>query len=256
MEFSEKLMGLRRRQGLSQEQLADRLGVTRQSVSKWEGGAAMPELAKLVALSELFGVSVDYLVKDYLEAPETAEGEDPARAERLEQKVDDLTRYIRGTIYAYDSKLRIFGLPLVSIRFGFARHQRFTWDHVARGVIAVGNAAVGVVAVGLVSVGVISLGILAAGLLAFGAVALGAAAIGVSGGTYPLRTAVSPNLRKGRTKRSSLFSFLLNMADDIPKGNLTAAERSCGSALTASPKPLSGCSRRRRPRPRPAASPA
>lgn len=56
----------------------------------------MPELAKLVALSELFGVSVDYLVKDYLEAPETAEGEDPARAERLEQKVDDLTRYIRG----------------------------------------------------------------------------------------------------------------------------------------------------------------
>lgn len=180
MEFSEKLMGLRRRQGLSQEQLADRLGVTRQSVSKWEGGAAMPELAKLVALSELFGVSVDYLVKDYLEAPETAEGEDPARAERLEQKVDDLTRYIRGTIYAYDSKLRIFGLPLVSIRFGFARHQRFTWDHVARGVIAVGNAAVGVVAVGLVSVGVISLGILAAGLLAFGAVALGAAAFGVA----------------------------------------------------------------------------
>lgn len=182
MDFSEKLTRLRRRQGLSQEQLADRLGVTRQSVSKWEGGAAMPELAKLIALSELFGVSVDDLVKDYLEVPETAgeSGEDPARAERLEQKVDDLARYIRGTIYAYDSKLRIFGLPLVSIRFGFARHQRFTWDHVARGVIAIGNAAVGVVAVGLVSVGVISLGILAAGLLAFGAVALGAAAFGVA----------------------------------------------------------------------------
>lgn len=180
MEFSEKLTQLRRRQGLSQEHLADRLGVTRQSVSKWEGGAAMPELSKLVALSELFGVSVDYLVKDYLEAPETPEGEDPTQAERLERKVDDLTRYIRGTVYAYDSKLRIFGLPLLSIRFGFARHQRLSWDHVARGVIAIGNATVGVVAVGLLSVGVVSLGLLAAGLLAFGAVAIGAIAFGVA----------------------------------------------------------------------------
>ena len=60
--FSEKLLELRRREGLSQEQLADRLGVTRQSVSKWESGAAVPELSKLVALSDLFSVSVDYLV--------------------------------------------------------------------------------------------------------------------------------------------------------------------------------------------------
>ena len=62
MEFSEKLMALRRREGLSQEQLADQLGVTRQSVSKWEGGAATPELVKLISLSELFNVSVDYLL--------------------------------------------------------------------------------------------------------------------------------------------------------------------------------------------------
>ena len=94
MEFSEKLMQLRRCQGLSQEQLADRLGVTRQSVSKWEGGAAMPELSKLVMLSELFGVSVDYLVKDYLEEPETPEGESHTQVERLERKVDDRTRVL------------------------------------------------------------------------------------------------------------------------------------------------------------------
>ncbi|MUU12757.1 MAG: XRE family transcriptional regulator [Oscillibacter sp.] len=56
--------------GMSQEQLADRLGVTRQSVSKWEGGTAMPELVKLISLSELFGVSVDYLVKDWMEEPD------------------------------------------------------------------------------------------------------------------------------------------------------------------------------------------
>ena len=180
MEFSEKLTQLRRRQGLSQEHLADRLGVTRQSVSKWEGGAAMPELSKLVALSELFGVSVDYLVKDYLEAPETPEGEDPTQAERLERKVDDLTRYIRGTVYAYDSKLRIFGLPLISIRFGFARHQRLSWDHVARGVIAIGNATVGVVAVGLLAAGLLAFGAVAMGAIAFGVAALGLVALGVS----------------------------------------------------------------------------
>ena len=48
---------------MSQEQLADRLGITRQSVSKWESGAALPELAKLITLSEMFQVSIDYLVK-------------------------------------------------------------------------------------------------------------------------------------------------------------------------------------------------
>ena len=78
MKFSEKLIQLRHRSGLSQEQLADRLGVTRQSVSKWESGVAMPELAKLIALSEFFRVTVDYLVKDYLEeeAPHEAPKEE------------------------------------------------------------------------------------------------------------------------------------------------------------------------------------
>ena len=70
MEFSERLMILRKQAGLSQEQLADRLGVTRQSVSKWESGTALPELVKLISLSEMFGGSLDYLVKDYIMYPE------------------------------------------------------------------------------------------------------------------------------------------------------------------------------------------
>ena len=180
MEFSQKLAQLRRREGLSQEQLADRLGVTRQSVSKWEGGAAMPDVGKLISLSELFGVSVDYLVKDYLEEPAREPEMDETQARRLEEKVDDLTRYVRGTVYAYDSKARILGIPLVSVRIGFSRHQRLSREHVARGIIAIGNAAVGVVAIGLISGGLISLGFLAVGMLALGAVAFGAAACGVA----------------------------------------------------------------------------
>ena len=193
MTFSEKLMDLRRKSGMSQEQLADRLGVTRQSVSKWESGTAMPELVKLISLSDIFGVSVDYLVKDYLEEPESAGGGDDLSAQqavRLEKKVDELTNYVKGRVYRFDSKTRIFGLPLVSIRFGFVRNGKLSMDNVARGIIAIGNAAIGVVAIGIVGVGLftfgvvglglLSLGIVAAGLGAFGVMALGYLALGVS----------------------------------------------------------------------------
>ena len=58
MDFSKRLMHLRKQESLSQEQLADRLGVTRQSVSKWESGTVLPEIVKLISLSEMFDVSV------------------------------------------------------------------------------------------------------------------------------------------------------------------------------------------------------
>ena len=97
MTFSEKLTELRKREGLSQETvLADRLGVTRQSVSKWESGTAVPEIVKLISLSDIYsGVSIDYLVKDAWEEPETAGQEPSSDTARLEQKVDDLTRYVK-----------------------------------------------------------------------------------------------------------------------------------------------------------------
>lgn len=63
MDFSEKLLTLRKSNNLTQEQLAESLGVSRQSVSKWEGGQAIPELDKIVALSSLFHVTTDYLLK-------------------------------------------------------------------------------------------------------------------------------------------------------------------------------------------------
>ena len=59
--FSETIYALRRKKGLSQEQLAEKVGVSRQAVSKWEGGLATPELEKLIALSECFGITVDEL---------------------------------------------------------------------------------------------------------------------------------------------------------------------------------------------------
>ena len=70
MALPEKLYTLRKKSGLSQEQLAEALNVSRQAISKWEGGSAMPESDKLLALSNYFGVSLDYLLKDG--APNTA----------------------------------------------------------------------------------------------------------------------------------------------------------------------------------------
>ena len=63
MDFSEKLLTLRKSRDLTQEQLAERLDVSRQSISKWESGQAMPELDKIIALSDIFEVTTDYLLR-------------------------------------------------------------------------------------------------------------------------------------------------------------------------------------------------
>lgn len=62
--LSEKLYQLRKNSGLSQEQLAEQLNVSRQAISKWESGTAVPESEKLITISNYFGVSVDFLLKD------------------------------------------------------------------------------------------------------------------------------------------------------------------------------------------------
>ncbi len=69
MTLGEKLQALRQEKNLSQEQLAERLEVSRQAVGKWESGQSRPDMDKLVVLAELFGVSTDYLLKEGGEAP-------------------------------------------------------------------------------------------------------------------------------------------------------------------------------------------
>ena len=73
MIFADKLIELRKQNGWSQEELAEKLGVSRQSVSKWEGAQSVPDMARLLRLSELFGVTTDYLLKDELERSEALE---------------------------------------------------------------------------------------------------------------------------------------------------------------------------------------
>lgn len=162
MEFRTRLFELRRQAGLSQEELANLLGLTRQAVQKWEAGTSRPDMDNLAALADYFKVSLDYLV--------TGREASPPPAPTI------VNNYYHGRPerwhYEYKSKRTLFGLPLVHVNFG----RR---DHWARGIIAIGNIATGFVALGGVAVGLFTLGGVSIGLLlALGAVSLGAASIG------------------------------------------------------------------------------
>lgn len=81
MEFNNKLYELRKQKGFSQEELANRLNVSRQTVSKWEVGDSTPDMEKLIAISDLFGISLDELVLGKAPAPETPPPPPPAKSE-------------------------------------------------------------------------------------------------------------------------------------------------------------------------------
>lgn len=93
MIMADKIMDLRKKNGWSQEELAEKLNVSRQSVSKWEGAQSVPDLNKVIAMASLFDVSTDYLLKDEIEnLPEAGEvvvttstAEPPARSVSMEE---------------------------------------------------------------------------------------------------------------------------------------------------------------------------
>lgn len=89
MEFNNKLYELRKQKGFSQEELANRLNVSRQTVSKWEVGDSTPDMEKLVAMSDLFGISLDELVLD--KSPEPAPVEQmPVKSELYSEIKTDI----------------------------------------------------------------------------------------------------------------------------------------------------------------------
>lgn len=83
MIFADKLIQLRKKSGWSQEELAEQMNVSRQAVSKWEGAQAVPDLEKMLRLSQLFGVSTDYLLKDEIETAEPAPAAEESALRRV-----------------------------------------------------------------------------------------------------------------------------------------------------------------------------
>lgn len=87
MILADKIVSLRKRAGWSQEELAQQLNVSRQSVSKWEGAQSMPDMDKVLQMSRIFGVSTDYLLKDEMGEPEyiKSESDSPLRRVTMEE---------------------------------------------------------------------------------------------------------------------------------------------------------------------------
>lgn len=91
MKLHEKIYYCRKKSGLSQEALAEKIGVSRQAVSKWETGDASPEIGKLKLLCEVFGVTADWIISE--DEPEDKPKETVVYSERS-NKFDDLTERI------------------------------------------------------------------------------------------------------------------------------------------------------------------
>lgn len=158
MTLGEKIYQLRSKKGLSQEVFGDMVGVSRQSVSKWETGQSLPELEKIVAISELFEVSTDYLLKETEDRPQA----DTTKTEHAKPQRPH---------YEYKSKKTLKGIPLVHVNFGLGLYR-------AKGIIAIGNIASGIFALGFLSAGIISIGLFAAGLIAIGNITAGFISMG------------------------------------------------------------------------------
>lgn len=102
MEFSEKLITLRKGRDLTQEQLAEQLKVSRQSISKWESGQVIPEVEKIVELSKVFNVTLDYLLK-------------PSEIDELSVKTDMLEQQQKQLLNREQTRIKIFKNILYSV---------------------------------------------------------------------------------------------------------------------------------------------
>ena len=86
MILADKITDLRKKNGWSQEDLAEKLGVSRQSVSKWESAQSIPDMNKILKMPELFGVTTDYLLKDSIENAVETVSDAPDISEEIQRK--------------------------------------------------------------------------------------------------------------------------------------------------------------------------
>ncbi len=176
MTLGEKLSKLRKEYNYTQEQLADILGVSRQSISKWESDIACPETDKLIKMGKLFECSMDYLLNEDITEKQ---GLQPVEKENIWDK-------FKKQLHERKSEKMIFGMPLYHIgrnahgffAIGLKARGVFSFGLLSRGIFSFGMLSLGVVSIGLLSLGLIAAGVFSAGLLAVGSIAIGLFAAG------------------------------------------------------------------------------
>lgn len=100
MNMADRIQGLRKAKGFSQEELADKVGVSRQAVSKWESGQSVPEVDKIILLSQYFNVTTDYILKGVEENKNSAENKNDFTSKTL---------YISSTMLVFIGLFCAFG---------------------------------------------------------------------------------------------------------------------------------------------------
>ena len=117
MTFGEKLTRLRKREGLSQEALAEKLGVSRQAVSRWEQSTALPDAAKLLPCAKLFSVNVEWLLDDARNWEDQAQSAEPAQETETRAAHGDRRWYIAGGIVTGAGALGLVVMGIFSAVF-------------------------------------------------------------------------------------------------------------------------------------------
>lgn len=171
MSLGENIKSNRVRLKMSQDYVAEQLGVSRQAVSKWETNQSEPTSRNLVELSNLFKITLSELVE-----PEK---------EKAVKEEQNIKLNIKKS-FEYKSKRNICGRPLVHISknargiisIGFTAKGIISIGFFSMGILSVGLFSLGLIALGTLSLGIMSLGAVSVGVLAFGAISLGVISIG------------------------------------------------------------------------------
>lgn len=184
MILGNKLSRLRKENNYTQEQLAEILGVSRQSISKWESDISYPETDKLIHLSNLFGCSLDYLLKENDESNDYGKKSDFDNSDsnyanlgsNYSDALDSVLNIVKKHLHERKSDKTFCGLPLWHI--GRNAKGIIAIGLNAKGFLAIGMKATGVISIGMLSMGIISLGMLSISLIALGMMSLGVLAVG------------------------------------------------------------------------------
>ena len=170
--IADRLTELRKKHGYSQDQLADRLSISRQAVSKWERAESLPDTENLIALSKLYRVSIDELLNadnpSYFSNKDNREDAQKTRRFGVSgTEVSNKDKYE----FVSDKKTKR-GTPFVHIHYsrnnwGLGPYQK------AKGIIAIGDNAKGIIAIGRIARGLVSIGAISIGLVSIGALTMG-----------------------------------------------------------------------------------
>ncbi len=140
MKMNEKIYDCRKKAGLSQDALAERLGVSRQAVSKWEIGSAQPDLDNIVALAKVFGVTTDWLLTDDEPAPVPEEAPKTS-APAYPAWVDDLPQFVSRMLKRYGWIVGVY-LSVVGAMFtGMGALGRYIVKQMTSSVMGFGTSA-------------------------------------------------------------------------------------------------------------------